>query len=200
MEQMQDEFMEMKTEIGNSREEILSILDKGLQSLERAREQIVRDKSESAEEELKRKVAATISDLAKSLSAEQVTKKIVAGNVGYFKHIAAFGKAVGKYMNPHIEDASYSVSFPKEILNKVILDHMYKNDLLESVEKFCAEAQIAAPTENKKKYDELSEIRRELKAKKLDKAMEWVHKNSSALAKNNSNAPFILYKLQVLLQ
>ena len=99
-------------------------------------------------------------------------------------------------MNPSIEDANHKIQFSKDIINKLILDYMCKNGLVESVEKFCTEGRLTAPTENKRKYEELGEIRKELQSKRLEKATEWAQKNQSILTKSNSDVLFTLHKLQ----
>jgi len=192
------DYEEAKEKVTQSREEITRTLDATVKTLEDARDEIQKDKNECSEEELKAKVINTINNLVKNLNTEAAIHKIQKANQSYYKHITNFGKLIGKYMNDSIEDASLHTNFPKDTLNKVILEHLYKNDLLDSVTQFCTETGITAPTENKKKYEELNEIRKELKVKKLDKAGEWVKGHVKDKPEKIKEAQFIVHKLQVL--
>jgi len=171
-----------------------------LKELENTRDSIRNIKMTNTDpEEIKIKTLNITGNLAKTLENNKPTQKIVDLNVEYFKHISKFGKSIGKYLNPQIEDSSYGVKFSNEILNKLIADHLYKNGLGEVADKFCLESKTIYPSEERKKYSELCEIRKELRMRVLDKTMAWAKENNSLLLKNNSDIPFTIHKLQVFL-
>ena len=199
MEGLLDQFSEMKLGIEQSREEIFKVIDTTIVSIESTRDQVRQLKITSGEDDPSLQILNAINTLARNLDSAKPTQRIVEIDVEYFKGIAKFGKNIGKYMNPSIEDANHKIQFSKDIINKLILDYMCKNGLVESVEKFCTEGRLTAPTENKRKYEELGEIRKELQSKRLEKATEWAQKNQSILTKSNSDVLFTLHKLQVII-
>lgn len=74
---------------------------------------------------------------------------------------------------------------------------MYNNGLIEAGDRLCAEGHVALSGDFRARYAELGEIRKELRQKKLDKALDWASRNSPVLAKLDSDTPFTLHKLQV---
>eukprot|EP01022_Parablepharisma_sp_SALTPOND_P015525 TRINITY_DN2202_c2_g1_i1.p1 TRINITY_DN2202_c2_g1~~TRINITY_DN2202_c2_g1_i1.p1 ORF type:complete len:1261 (+),score=181.96 TRINITY_DN2202_c2_g1_i1:85-3783(+) len=201
MEGLLEQFSGLKSGIAETREEIFTTLDFTLSSLESARDQIRGSKlsvPDPTEDDVKLSTVSAVTTLVKKLESAKPTQKVVDTNVEYYKHISKFGKSIGKYMNPSIEDTSYQVTFKPELVNQAIVDHLYKNGLVEAAEKLAAESKVMVDAENRKKYEELGEIRHELIHKKLEKVMTWVRENSAALLKMNSDTPFTVHKLQVL--
>lgn len=124
MESLVGQFDEMKAGILKERANILGSIDSVMAGLEEARDQTRIAKAGLPGDDAKFKIVTGVNSLAKKLEVLKPTQKVVDANVEYFKHISKFGKGIMKYLNPSIEDASYQVKFPPEILNRVNFQEM----------------------------------------------------------------------------
>ena len=124
MEALLEQFESMKTEIVQSRQEVLGTIDMVINEVEAARNQVRTAKlglTEDNKEEAKLKIVSSTNALSKKLETMKPLQKVVDTNVEYYKHITKFGKVVPKYLNPDIEAASYKAKFPLGVINRVFL-------------------------------------------------------------------------------
>ena len=137
MESLLEQFESMKSGMLQNRQEIFSTIDSVMTDLETTRDQVRIAKLGLAgdnADEAKLKIVTSVNTESKKLESMKPTQKIVDTNVEYFKHISKFGKNISKYMNPSIEDATYQVKFPIDVLNRVpITTNHYINRLLLSI-------------------------------------------------------------------
>lgn len=116
--------------------------------------------------------------------------------------VSRIGKTIDKNFNADYTEASNRKAFQtdeeKDILNKIICMHLYRDSKWEVAEEFLKEAGISVDDKLKQRYLNLNHIVECLRHKDPMPAFEWVNQNKEHLDAKKSDLEFKLHQIVFL--
>jgi len=162
----------------------------------------------SALERLKREIETQSTEVDKCgllstvLQMKLAVKDMSNEHRRWHSDVSRVGKTIDKNFIADYTEASNRKAFKteqeKEILNKIICMHLYRDSKWEVAEEFLKETGITVDDKQKQRYLDLNHIVNSLKRKDPMPAFEWVRQNKAQLDAKKSDLEFKLHQIVFL--
>ncbi|EGC35530.1 hypothetical protein DICPUDRAFT_152146 [Dictyostelium purpureum] len=145
-------------------------------------------------------VRKAILKLNQSVIDSNIWTKVVNEHKELHAPISKFGKLVDKNFRSDIENSSKDIDFDIDILNNIILHHLYRIGKFEIGDVFAKEIGTSTEfsTSIKEKFRDHHRILSSIDQYNLEPVIEWCKKNNEELGLIDSSLEFKLYKLQFI--
>lgn len=110
--------------------------------------------------------------------------------------LSKYPRLLEKSFVPDISKAYRNVDFDFHTVNKIILNHFYRQGLFDIGDCFINESNEPEPTTLKTQFLEMYQILDAMKSRNLDPALHWVSANREKLKQNDLNLEMKLHRLQ----
>lgn len=136
------------------------------------------------------------------LQMKLAVKEISNEHRRWHSDVSRVGKTIDKHFVPDYTEASNKKAFKtdheKDILNKIICMHLYRDSKWEVAEEFLKETGVTVDDKQKERYLNLNHIVASLRRKDPKPAFEWVQQNKTQLDEKKSALEFKLHQLVFL--
>eukprot|EP01017_Pseudomicrothorax_dubius_P008665 TRINITY_DN12864_c0_g1_i8.p1 TRINITY_DN12864_c0_g1~~TRINITY_DN12864_c0_g1_i8.p1 ORF type:complete len:310 (+),score=85.89 TRINITY_DN12864_c0_g1_i8:60-989(+) len=116
----------------------------------------------------------------------------------YYGFVSNFGKNIDKFFVRDIDQSLVDANLDTNLVKELVLEHLLKNEAMESVSAFEQESNMRIDLKLKSKLEETALILQEIKRKNLRPAISWADENTRELSKIKSNLRFELHKMQYI--
>uniref|UniRef100_S4R9W6 Required for meiotic nuclear division 5 homolog B n=1 Tax=Petromyzon marinus TaxID=7757 RepID=S4R9W6_PETMA len=149
------------------------------------------------EAELSATHALVLSHCCKKI--RDTVQKLASDHKDIHGSVSKVGKAIDRNFEPDISsvavDGVFSTPERQQLLNDVIVEHLFRQGMLDVGEQLCQEAGLPLDQNQKEPFIELNRILEALKMHDLRPALAWAVSNRERLLAQNSSLEFKLHRL-----
>lgn len=129
---------------------------------------------------------------------KDTVQKLASDHKDIHSSVSRVGKAIDKNFDADISSVGIDGCWQADsqrILNEVMVEHFFRQGMLDVAEELCQEAGLSIDASQKEPFVELNRILEALKVRVLRPALEWAVSNREMLMAQNSSLEFKLHRL-----
>ncbi|XP_043926910.1 E3 ubiquitin-protein ligase RMND5A-like isoform X2 [Protopterus annectens] len=129
---------------------------------------------------------------------KDTVQKLASDHKDIHSSVSRVGKAIDKNFDADISSVGIEGCWQAEsqrILNEVMVEHYFRQGMLDVAEELCQEAGLTMDPNQKEPFVELNRILEALKLRNMRPALEWAVANREMLMAQNSTLEFKLHRL-----